>query len=226
MDTVIRLDEVSVVLGGRPVLNAVSLALGQDEFVTLRGPNGAGKTTLLRCMLGLVAPSAGRVERTGGAGRIGYVPQVHRGATAMPLLVRDVVAIGRCAHPGRGRAARAHNDAAIRQALRRSGIATLADRPINMLSGGEQQKMQLARVLAQEPALLLLDEPTAHLDTASRREFFALLEGIYAERGGAVLMVTHDAYPVPSCCRREIELRDGCLTTRGQAAAEVHDVRV
>lgn len=205
------LNEVSITLAGRRVLDAVSLTLSAGDFVMLRGANGAGKTTLLRCILGMIKPSAGTVRREGGSGAAGYVPQVQHGALAMPLLVRDVVAIGRCAHLPFWGGMRSVDAEAVDRALHTVGITHLAARPIRMLSGGELQKMQLARVLAQQPRLLLLDEPTAHLDAASRREFIALLTHVFESSSMAVLLVTHDEHAVPACCTRELTLLDGKL---------------
>jgi len=205
------LDNVSVTLGGRQVLDAVSLELREGDFVMLRGANGAGKTTLLRCILGMVKPSSGTVRMEGGAGAAGYVPQVQHGALAMPLLVRDVVAIGRCAHLPFWGGLRPADSEVVDGALHTVGIAHLAARPIRMLSGGEQQKMHLARVLAQQPQLLLLDEPTAHLDAASRHEFITVLSRVFETSTMAVMLVTHDEHAVPDCCTRELTLRDGRL---------------
>ncbi len=210
-DPLATLNAVSVTLAGRQVLDTVSLALREGDFVMLRGANGAGKTTLLRCILGMVKPSAGTVRREGGAGAAGYVPQLQHGALAMPLLVRDVVAIGRCAHLPFWGGLRPADLETVEQALQTVGIAHLAERPIRMLSGGELQKMQLARVLAQQPRLLLLDEPTAHLDTASRHEFIALLTHVFETTPMAVLLVTHDEHTVPPCCTNELTLHDGRL---------------
>lgn len=205
------LNNVSVTLADRQVLEAVSLELREGDFVMLRGANGAGKTTLLRCILGMIKPESGSVRLAGGGGAAGYVPQMQRSALAMPLLVRDVVEIGRCAHLPFWGGLRPTDREAVDQALHTVGIAHLAARPIRMLSGGELQKMQLARVLAQQPPLLLLDEPTAHLDAASRREFIALLTRIFTASPMAVLLVTHDEHAVPDCCTRELTLRDGRL---------------
>jgi len=210
-DPLATLNAVSVKLAGRQVLDAVSLELSEGDFVMLSGANGAGKTTLLRCILGMIKPSGGSVQREGGSGAAGYVPQMQRGALAMPLLVRDVVAIGRCAHLPFWGGLRAADRTAVDEALQTVGIAHLAKRPIRMLSGGEQQKMQLARVLAQQPRLLLLDEPTAHLDAASRHDFIVLLTRVFEASPMAVLLVTHDEHAVPPCCTRELTLHDGRL---------------
>lgn len=208
-EPLVIVDQVSVTLYQRSVLNSVSMTLSAGDFITLRGANGAGKTTLLKCILGLRRPSSGVIRRTCGAGSAGYVPQVPHSAMAMPLRVRDVVSIGRCAHLPFWRRPGAQDTEAVDRAMRTVGIADLASRPIRMLSGGEQQKVQLARVLAQEPRVLLLDEPTVHLDTRSRQEFIDLLARIFRESNLAVMMVTHDEHAVPGCCTQEIELRGG-----------------
>jgi len=207
-----QLDQVSVTLGGRQVLQAVSLILQRGDFVMLRGANGAGKTTLLRCILGTLKPTSGTVHRAVASGAAGYVQQVLQGTLAMPLLVRDVVAIGRAAHLPFWGGLRQTDIAAVDHALDTVGIAHLAKRPIRMLSGGELQKMQLARVLAQQAPLLLLDEPTAHLDAHSRDEFIALLTHVFTTHSIAVMLVTHDEQVAPTCCTREIFLEDGRLT--------------
>jgi len=205
------MDKVSVVLGGRTVLDEVSFTLSRGDFVLLRGANGAGKTTLLKCLLGIRPPSSGTINRSFGAGGAGYVPQIPGGVTTMPLLVRDAVSIGRCAHRPPWKRQTAADTQAIDRAMTTAGIADLAKRPIRMLSGGEQRKMQLARVLAQEPQALLLDEPTIHLDASSRHDFLELLERIFGETGIAVLLVTHDEHTIPACCNRTAELRSGRL---------------
>lgn len=202
------MQNVSVMLGGKTVLDDISFTLSHGDFVLLRGANGAGKTTLLKCLLGLYRPSAGTVQRFFAPGGAGYVPQLPGGSLVMPLLVRDTVAIGRCAHHAPWHRQTPDDVAAVEQALSTVGIAHLAARPIRMLSGGEQRKMHLARVLAQKPQALLLDEPTAHLDTASRLEFLELLKRIFTETAIAVLLVTHDEQATPSCCTREIGMRN------------------
>ncbi|HAS83224.1 MAG TPA: ABC transporter ATP-binding protein [Verrucomicrobia bacterium] len=208
----VQFDKVSVALAGRQVLESVSFSLASGEFAVLRGTNGAGKTTLIKCILGTRRASSGTIRRAYGKGGAGYVPQVHPGATAMPLQVRDAVAIGRCARRPFWRGQQTEDAAAVEKALQTVGLTALAQRPIRMLSGGEMQKLQLARVLAQDPQLLLLDEPTAHLDSGSRQAFVELLEHVFCSHSLAVLMVTHDDHTVPGCCNREFILDKGCLT--------------
>ncbi len=207
-NALVEMEKASVHLGGRCVLDAVSFCFSKGDFMILHGSNGAGKTTLLKCILGLYRTSSGSVRRSFRPGQAGYVPQVCGGSVSMPLLVRDVVAIGRCAIGGSVRPQTRIGGEAVAQALETVGISALSGRPIRMLSGGEQQKMQLARILAQEPDALFLDEPTAHLDRGSRHDFMGLLERIYQKTGVGVLMVTHDDFSVPACCSRRMELRN------------------
>ena len=169
----------------------------------------------------MIRPASGSVQRALDPGETGYVLQVQHGALAMPLLVRDVVAIGRCAHLPFWGGLRPADEQAVDLALQTVGIAHLAKRPIRMLSGGEMQKMQLARVLAQQPRILLLDEPTVHLDAASRHEFIALLTRVFEATPMAVLLVTHDEHAVPACCTRELTLHDGGVREVGQAPLPV-----
>jgi zinc transport system ATP-binding protein len=184
--------DVSVVLGGRAVLESVSLTLHAGETVALIGPNGAGKTTLLRVLLGLL-PYQGRVqvlgkspERLTRADRqqIGYVPQALQFDRSMPLLTRELL----WAMLGE----RFHNRAAMEGVLAAVDAAHLLDKPIRTLSGGELQRIIIAAALAQQPKLLLLDEPATGIDVGVRVQFYALIERLRAEQGMGILIVSHD----------------------------------
>ena len=189
-------------LGGRVLLREVTLGVAAGEVLAVVGPNGAGKSTLLRVLAGELRPAAGRAAFAGQAlqdwparalaQRRAVVSQ--RVALAFPLTVVEVVAIGRLPWLGTPEAAR--DEAAIASALRRAGVAALAGRSYATLSGGEQQRVQLARALAQldgaaAPAALLLDEPTASLDAGHRGALLGLLRDL-AGAGTAVLVVLHD----------------------------------
>jgi zinc transport system ATP-binding protein len=192
-----RLDHVSLALGGRPVLDDVSLCIEPRDYLAILGPNGGGKSTLLKLILGLLEPDAGSVRvfdapPRRARGRVGYVPQHVRFDLDFPIRVREVVRMGclprRRPHP-LGRLAPA-DAAAVEEALRRVEIETLAERPIGALSGGQRQRVLLARALAQRPALLLLDEPTASLDERIGRSIWELFEELSGEM--AVVVVSHD----------------------------------
>ena len=189
---VVVLENVSLALRGIPVLEDVSLEIGPHDYLALLGPNGGGKTTLLRVMLGLVQPDRGRVEVFGVApreakGRIGYVPQHLRFDLDFPVRVLDVALMG-CL--GRRRRPSPADRSAAHAALDRVEMAEFADRPVGRLSGGQLQRVLIARALVQEPRLLLLDEPTASLDERIGRSVWELFEELSREM--AVVVVSHD----------------------------------
>ena len=184
---------------GAPVVDGVSLAVRRGECVAVVGPNGAGKTTLLRALLGLAPCAAGRAltlsrdarewRRDALARAVGVVAQ--REEPAFPITVREAVEMGRYPHLGPWRALREADRAAIARAMTRADVAALADRWVATLSGGEWQRVRIARALAQEPAGLVLDEPTASLDLRHEMELFELVAGLARDDGLAALVVSH-----------------------------------
>jgi zinc transport system ATP-binding protein len=192
---------VSVDLGDARVLDRVDLAVAAGEIVTLIGPNGAGKTTLLRVALGLLKPQSGEV-RLEPRLRIGYMPQRLAVDPALPLSVGRFLAM-------------AAPDAAARveAALARVGAARTLATPIQSISGGEMQRVLLARALLRDPGLLVLDEPSQGVDLAGQEELFALITGIRDECGCGVLMVSHDLHLVMGSTDRVVCLnRTICCT--------------
>jgi zinc transport system ATP-binding protein len=201
--------ELVVELGGRRVLDAVSFDVEEGEFAALCGPNGGGKTTLLRAALGLVPLAGGTIEVLGArpgkaAAAVGYLPQAKPVSAAFPARVVDViVAARRGAWPlwvSRDERARAAST------LARVGGERLVDAPLRGLSGGELQRVFLARALASQPRLLLLDEPTAGVDERGRLEFLELLAGIKARSELAALLVTHNLEAVRRLAARVVYL--------------------
>ena len=190
---------VRVALDGAPVLDGIDLALAGGELLLLAGRNGAGKTTLLRAAAGLLRPSAGRVELDGRplaafsrrelARRIAFVPQ--ETGVPFPFTAGQLVLLGRTPHLGWLAFESRADVAAAEAALARLGLSALADRSVLELSGGERQLVQLARALAQDAPVLLLDEPTTHLDLAHRALVLGCLREL-AREGRAVLVVSHD----------------------------------
>ena len=180
---------------GQPVLSDVNLDVFARDFASVVGPNGGGKTTLLRLMLGLLRPDTGSIRVFGGApraarARVSYVPQHARFDARFPAHALDVVLLGRL---GKTRAfggyRRADRDAAHR-ALEEVGMLALAHRPFASLSGGQLQRVLIARALCSEPDLLLLDEPTASLDPTVERELYELLTVLNQRL--TLLLVSHD----------------------------------
>ncbi|MDN5517629.1 zinc ABC transporter ATP-binding protein ZnuC [Ectopseudomonas composti] len=185
-DALIRLDGVAVSFNGQPVLDDVQLSVQPGEIVTLIGPNGAGKTTLVRVVLGLLQPDRGSVRRTPRL-RIGYMPQkLHVDAT-LPLSVLRFLRLV----PGVDRTR-------ALAALAEVGAEQVIDSPLQSISGGEMQRVLLARALLREPQLLVLDEPVQGVDVAGQAELYRLISRLRERHGCGVLMVSHDLHLVMS----------------------------
>jgi zinc transport system ATP-binding protein len=196
-----RLSHVSLRFGPHPVIEDVSLSIREGEIVSLLGPNGAGKSTLLRILLGLVQPDSGTVQLRPGL-RIGYVPQRIAIDPTLPLDVRSFLALARDR-----RSPRRRFDPVA--ALAETGAAPLIERPLQSLSGGELQRVLLARSLLREPELLVLDEPAQGVDMTGQAECFALIRRIRDFHRCGVLLVSHDLPLVMASADRVI-----CLDRR------------
>jgi iron complex transport system ATP-binding protein len=187
---ILSASEVHFAYGARAVLANVSLAVQPGEIVALIGPNGAGKTTLLKVLAALIAPRSGRVRALAPRRRtVAYLAQ----SEELPAdwSVCEVVELGRLPHHGFWRVATPKDVEAVRCAMDRTAVLPLAGCRIGTLSGGERQRVALARALAQEPSVLLLDEPTTHLDLRYQADLFAALRA-EATRGVAIVAVMHD----------------------------------
>ena len=197
---VIRIEDASVEMDHRTVLERISLEVEPHRFEMIIGPNGAGKTTLLRLILGLIRPKEGRVLVFGQDPRhlahrgrlLGYVPQRPLSDAGFPARVREVVLMGRYGQVGMFHRPRARDRRAADRALERVGMTDLADRSIGALSGGQLQRVFIARAICSEPRLLLLDEPSIGLDEGAREQFYSLLHTLRADLDLTILMVTHD----------------------------------
>jgi zinc transport system ATP-binding protein len=184
--------DLTVRFNGEDVLSGVSLAVNPGEIVTILGPNGSGKSTLLRALLGIVPLSAGQVSRAPDL-RLGYVPQKLSVDRSMPMTVRRFLSL-----PLRV------NDAEATAALARVGLPDVEQRQMAALSGGQFQRVLLARALLVKPQLLILDEPTQGLDQPGEAAFYRLIEEVRRETGAAVLMVSHDLHVVMAASDRVI----------------------
>ncbi len=191
----VQLRDVSFTYRGQPVLERVSLDVAAGDYLAILGPNGSGKTTLLKTILGLLKPQQGEVRVLGttperARGRVGYVPQQVSFDPDFPIRVLDVVLMGRLAsRPVGGRFRSEDLDAAL-HALEQVELAELAARPVGALSGGQLQRVLIARALALRPALLLLDEPHAGLDERIGRSVWDLLEDL--SPAVTIVLVSHD----------------------------------
>ncbi|MDP9150629.1 MAG: ABC transporter ATP-binding protein [Myxococcota bacterium] len=190
MTALLVAEDLVFAYGTRSVLCGVTVEVTAGEMIALVGPNGAGKTTLLKALAGLLNPASGRVRGpTSRARDVAYLAQSEELPTDWS--VREVVQLGRLPYTGMWRSP-AHGDAqAVRGAMERTATLDLAARRVDSLSGGERQRVALARALAQEPRVLLLDEPTTHLDLRHQVELFEALRA-EAKRGVAVVVVMHD----------------------------------
>lgn len=216
--------------GRRVVLSNVSLDLREGDFLGIVGPNGSGKTTLIKTALGLLRPLAGSVTITRGTAhergwpgnlRFGYVPQRETVDTIFPLRVRDIVGMGRYGRVGLIRRPGRADWEAVDRALERVGIADLARRSYGELSGGQRQRTLIARALAGEPDLLVLDEPTNGMDLSSEHALLELVRDLHDRSGLTVVMITHllenvanyaDRIAIIAGERLEVGPRDEMLT--------------
>ena len=192
---VVKLEDVWVQYNGVPILEGINLAIEPDDFLGIIGPNGGGKTTLLKIILGLISPSRGKVSVLGkppekSRSKIGYVPQHNLFDRDFPISVGDVVLMGRYGKSGLFRRYSSEDRRATQDALQTVGMLDYKDRQMGKLSGGELQRIFIARALVAEPKLLLLDEPTASVDPAMQTEFYELLEKLKKQM--AIVLVSHD----------------------------------
>ena len=190
--TLIAAKNLSVRQGGAEVLSNVTLSIEPGEIVTILGPNGSGKSTLLRALLGILPPSEGTVSRAGTL-RIGYVPQRLAVDPSLPITVRRFLSLPQ-------RVA----DSEATAALTRVGLPDIGQRQLAALSGGQLQRVLLARALLSAPQILVLDEPTQGLDQSGEAGFYRLIEEVRRDTGAAVLMVSHDLHVVMAASDRVI----------------------
>jgi zinc transport system ATP-binding protein len=194
---------------GRAILQSVDIDIAEGEILTLIGPNGAGKTTLVRVLLGLEKPDRGTVRRKPGL-VVGYVPQRFAIDRAIPLTVARFIALGRRVE-----------DEDAKRALADVGADKLADRQLSELSGGELQRVVLARALVGSPGVLVLDEPARGIDYTGEAELYALIGRLRSERGFGVLLVSHDLHVVMAQSDRVICLnRHVCCSGVPQSVAQ------
>ena len=229
----LRIEEASVSLGGRQVLDTVSADLTPGRITAILGPNGAGKSSLIKAIAGLIVPYGGtvtldgrdvtRIESRERARHIGYLPQ--EGAAAWNIRAAELVALGRLPHRSPFAGATGEDEAAVTRALTATETTHLASRPVNELSGGERARVLLARVLAGEPRWLLADEPLASLDPAHQLDILARLCGV-ADSGAGVVIVLHDLGHAASVADDVLLLKEGKAVAFGPVAEVLTEERV
>ncbi len=190
--TLIELEHVGVTLSGKSIIDHIDLSISDNEIVSLIGPNGAGKTTLVKVVLGLIKPTSGYFRKQKGL-RIGYMPQKLHIENTIPLNVKSFLSISKKASPQK-----------VSRVLDQVNIAHLAHHPMQALSGGELQRVLLARALLRQPQLLVLDEPAQGVDINGQAELYNLITEIRVQYQCAVLMISHDLHLVMSATDRVV----------------------
>jgi len=215
----IEIKDVSFSFGGDMVLENVSFVIQKGDYVGVIGPNGGGKTTLLKILVGLLSPKSGTVTVSGMSPdvsrrtfEIGYVPQrAAQDVPSFPVTVYEIVESGRIAKKGLFDRMREADEAAIEKALAVAGIANLKDVLMSNLSGGQRQRAYMARALAGEPKILILDEPFVGVDVATQKEFYAFLRELNEKHGLTIIFVSHDIDVVTQEAKSILCLNRGLL---------------
>lgn len=222
---VVVVDQVTFAYQQFPILRDVAFSVNPGEFIGIIGPNGGGKTTLLKLILGFLKPTTGKVtvfdQSPSEVGvRIGYVPQAVRFDRLFPISVLEVVLLGRLSVlPWYGWYRSADKKAAL-EALEKVGIVDLQSRAFGTLSGGQAQRALIARALVSKPDLLILDEPTASIDSKSQNEVYALLKHLHKQDQMTILMVTHDLNAAIEYVERVLCVQQHVLTLQPREVCE------
>ena len=226
-DEIIKLEDVSTVYEGerRPAIKAINLTLKRNELVYMVGPNASGKTTLLETINGLLPPFKGKVSVFGldmqNHGRrvrckIGYVPQDFMVKPGEPYTALDVVSMGLYGQIGFLHQPKEKDMKKALEAMKLLGVEELVNRPMGKLSGGQQQKVMLARAIAKNPKILLLDEPFSNLDPDSRGKIPSLITRLHEEQDLTTLIVTHDIHHMIDQCNRVVVISNGRIMFDGK----------
>jgi zinc transport system ATP-binding protein len=206
----LRLQGVSFAYGhSPPVLRDVDLEVERGEFVAIAGPNGGGKTTLVRLVVGLEQPTSGCVELM--VRKVGYLPQRTQAGIDAPVTVRELVTTGRASRARLIGPLSTADRASVQEAIDRVGLSASADRRLTTLSGGQQQRAFIAKALAADPELLVLDEPTTGVDVEAQDAIAALLQRLRSELEMTILYVSHEFGAVERFVKRIVLVRGGIV---------------
>lgn len=233
---IVEMRDVSVrYSNGVLALDGINIDVNEKDLIALIGPNGAGKSTLLKVILGLTRPTSGSVKLFGTQDLIknlkyvGYVPQSAQARDAnLPFNVYETVMLGRTPHAGLFHGIEAQDRQKVEEVLKLFGIYELKDRKIGQLSGGQSQRVFLAKAMVADPKLLLLDEPTSGVDTTLKGEFYSILERLNKEKGITVVLSSHDIGVITKIANRVLCINRSQFfsgeNTDFSASAEIHKV--
>lgn len=224
MPVILKINDIECSYGAIKVLNGLSFSIGSGNFTGIIGPNGSGKSTLLKSLSRVLKPSRGTVlldkkdlykmETQEVAKKMAVVPQ--ETAINFPFTVKDIVIMGRSPHLGRFQNEGEKDYAVARQAMTLTGTLHLEDRAITAISGGERQRVIIAKALTQEPEIILLDEPTSHLDINHQIEILGLLQQLNREKGLTIISVFHDLNLAAQYCDSLILMKKGAIFSVGE----------
>ena len=225
MSSIIELENVIVKHHQKNILYNITLNILKDEFVSIIGPNGAGKTTLVKCINGLQKIFSGKIKIFNKEvnskdfsyirKKIGFVPQQFYFDVLFPISVYEVVSIGRFGVKGLMNNLTKKDREIINNVLEKLGIAHLSSKPIGHISGGELQKVSIARVLSQEPEIIIFDEPTSNLDLKSQEEIINIIEKIYFEKKSTIIFITHFLSHISTNSDKIVLMKNGRIVTSG-----------
>jgi zinc transport system ATP-binding protein len=183
-NALISAKNVSVLKNQKSILENIDIQINKKDFITIIGPNGAGKTMLLKCLMGFYKPTSGMIERKEKL-KIGYMPQSINVINTMPMTVKGFITVKK-----------KYDDVSLHKVITEVNLGEIVNKQLSVLSGGEMQRVLLARSLLNNPDLLILDEPAQNLDISGQLNFYKLIQEIYSKRNISILMVSHDLHLV------------------------------
>ncbi|GAB1401765.1 ABC transporter ATP-binding protein [Elusimicrobiota bacterium] len=222
MTSIVSIKNLTVIKNNLTLLKNINAEIEYGDCIAVVGLNGAGKTTFLKTINGLTPYCEGKIQITGKnlnneiKRKIGYIPQNNTFDSLMPVSVREVISIGLTAQFGIFKKFTNFDKKIVEDIAKGLNIFNLIDKPIGQLSGGETQKVSIARVLAQNPDLILMDEPLSNLDKKTQTDILNLIDFIYHEQSITMLIVVHNLSQIPKCCNKAILISDGTIVDYGK----------
>ena len=208
-NALISATNVSVLKNQKSILKNIDIKINKNDFITIIGPNGAGKTMLLKCLMGFYKPNFGEIQKKDKI-KIGYMPQSINIINTMPMTVKNFITVRK-----------KYDDISFKQVISEVDISQLVNKQLSVLSGGEMQRVLLARSLLNNPDLLVLDEPAQNLDISGQLSFYKLIQEIYSKRNISILMVSHDLHLVMVSTKKVLCLSNHiCCSGKPQQVAK------